>query len=463
MPFDTVIRGGTVVTPTGAVRTDVAIRGERIAAIGEGLEAPGAAVIDAQGHLVVPGAIDVHVHLDLPVAGTVTADDYRSGTRAAARGGVTTVIDFATPAPRPGGAEHESLSEAVDAWHRRAEGKALIDYAFHVAITRWAQQRGEVRGLIDRGIPTFKEYMVYDDIKSDDAAIFETLETVRDAGGMLLVHAESDCVLGALIRRHHTPAMMRRFGARLHRMTRPNYIEAEAIQRVLTWAEITGGPLHIVHMSTREGADLVRRAQERGVRVLAETCAQYLVLDDSVFDREDGHLYATCPQVKGRADSERLWDALRAGEVAIVATDTCSFTREQKDAWQGDWTRIPMGMPGVETLLPILYTHGVLAGRLTLAQMVEKLATNPARHMGLAPRKGAIAVGADADLVIFHPTERLTVRAAHMESAAGWSPYEGWELAGFPRTVLSRGEVIVDNGAVVGREGRGQWLPRRLS
>ena len=243
-------------------------------------------------------------------------------------------------------------------------------------------------------------------------------------------------------------------------MTRPNFVEAEAIQRAVQWCEATGGQLYIVHMSTAEGSDIVRAAQARGVPVLAETCAQYLVLDDSVFEREDGHLFACCPQVKKPKDVERLWQGLRDGEVSVVSTDTCTFTREQKAMWNGDWTKIPMGLPGLETLLPLVYTHGVLGGRLTLEELCMKLSTNPARIMGLYPRKGAIMVGADADLAIIHPTATRTVSPSTMETNADWSPYDGWELAGFARTTLSRGEVIVDKYAVVGREGRGQWLPR---
>ena len=459
MTFDTIIKGGSVVTPAGTVEADVGIRGEKIAAIGAGLDANGAKVIDAGGHYVLPGVLDVHVHLALPFCGTVSADDYLTGTRAGARGGVTTLIDFAIPYAG------ESLSEAVDNWHRKAEGKALIDYTFHVCITRWDEHKDQIRDMVDRGFSTFKEFMIYESEgwQSDDRAMFGTLEKMREYGAMLLVHAESSRVLDELIARNHTPEQMARYGARLHPMTRPNFIEAEAIQRAVTWSEVTGGQLYIVHMSTAEGADIVKAAQARGVPVLAETCVQYLVLDDSVFEGEDGHLFACCPQIKKPKDVERLWRGLRDGEVSVVSTDTCTFTREQKAMWEGDWTKIPMGLPGLETLLPLVYTHGVLGGRITLEELAMKLSTNPARIMGLAPRKGAVQVGADADLAIIHPTRRLTVDPATMETNADWSPYEGWELAGFSRTTLSRGEVIVDDYRVVGEAGRGQWLPRKTA
>lgn len=443
-------------TPGGTFTGDIGISGEKITALGAGLDTEGAEIIDASGHHVIPGVIDVHVHLELPFCGTVSADDYRTGTRGGARGGVTTVIDFAIPSATG------SLSEAADTWMQKAEGKSLVDYTFHICITRYNEHKDQIAGMVKRGFTTFKEFMIYESEgwQSDDRALFGTLERMKEHGAMLLVHAESSRVLDELIARHHTPELMKQHGAVLHAMTRPNFVEAEAIQRVVQWSEATGGQLYIVHMSTREGADTIRAAQGRGVPVLAETCVQYLVLDDSVFSREDGHLFACCPQLKKPADSERLWRGLRSGEVSVISTDTCTFTRDQKAMWEGDWTKIPMGMPGLETLMPLTYTKGVLEGRLTLEEMCAKLSTNPARIMGLAPKKGSIAIGADADLAIIHPTRTHTVRPDEMETNADWSPFEGWELAGFARTTLSRGEVIVDDYKVVGKEGRGQWLPR---
>ncbi|NNE70004.1 MAG: dihydropyrimidinase [Rhodothermales bacterium] len=455
--YDKVIRGGRLVTPGGVIEADLAIEGEKIAAIGTGLD--GRDVIDADGHFVIPGVLDVHVHLALPFCGTTSSDDYYTGTRAGARGGVTTLIDFAIPY------EGDSLSDAADNWLKKAEGKALIDYTFHICITRWDEHKDQIEGMVDRGFTTFKEFMIYESEgwQSDDRAMFGTLEKMRDLGAMLLVHAESSRVLDELIERHHTPELMEQYGARLHRMTRPNYIESEAIQRAVQWCEVTGGQLYIVHMSTKEGTEIIKDAQARGVPVIAETCAQYLVLDDSVFDREDGHLYACCPQLKKPEDSARLWQGLRDGEVSVVSTDTCTFTREQKAMWEGDWTKIPMGMPGLETLMPVVYTHGVLEGRLDIETMVRKLSTDPARIMGLYPRKGALQVGSDADIAIIHPDRKHRIDPDTMETNADWSPFEGWEMAGFARTTLSRGEVIVDDYAVVGEAGRGRWLSREYA
>lgn len=458
MKLDTIIRGGTLVTADQTFKADVGIAGERIAALGADLakSSPGARVIDAAGRYVIPGGLDVHVHLALPFCGTVSADDYDSGTRAGACGGVTTLIDFAIPYG------DETLHQAIENWHKRADGKACIDYAFHVAITKWGRHSKEIKPLVKKGYPTFKQFMIYEKEgwQSDDAALYGALELLRDLGGMLLVHAESSRVLDLLIERHHTPQHMKKHGAHLHVMTRPNFVEAEAIERVIHWTRVTGGKAFIVHMSTAEGVDLIKRAAADGVDIVAETCAQYLVLDDSVFKGKDGHLFGTCPQLKKKADQERLWAGLAAGEVCNVSTDTCTFTRKQKAMWNGDWTKIPMGMPGLETLLPLVYTHGVRKGRLTVNQFVDRCCTNPAKVMGLFPRKGALAVGSDADIAVIHPTKTRKVDYRKMQTNCDWSPFQGWDLAGFAEHTFSRGAHIVRDYTFVGRNGHGRWLAR---
>ena len=459
MKLDTIIHGGRVVTADRTVSADVGIRGEKIVALGAQLaktHASGAKLVNAQGRYVIPGGVDAHVHLALPFCGTVSADDYDSGTRAAACGGVTTLIDFAIPYGE------ETLQQAVDNWQSRAAGKACVDYSLHLAITNWERQKRDIKRMIDQGIPTFKEFMIYaaQGWQSDDAAIFGALETLRDLGGMLCVHAESSRVLDLLIERHHTPAEMKKHGAYLHTLTRPNFIEAEAIERAIRWTKATGGRLFVVHMSTGDGADLVKRAQEDGVHVLAETCAQYLALDDRVFAGKDGHLYATCPQIKKPQDQKRLWAGLKNGEVCSISTDTCTFTRAQKAMWKGDWTKIPMGMPGLETLLPVVYTQGVLKRRLTVNQFVDKCCTSPARVMGLYPRKGTLQVGSDADLALIHPTQKRKVDWHRMQTNCDWSPYQGWNLAGFAEHTFCRGQQVVADYKFVGRNGHGQFIPR---
>ena len=459
MANDLIIANGTVLSADGEEKADVLIRGDKIAQMGKNLARPtrnGIPVLDAAGKYVLPGVLDVHVHLELPFCGTVSADDWNTGTRAAARGGVTTVIDFAIPYGQ------QSLEDAFNTWMAKAKPKACVDYAFHMAITNWDRHGPEMEKMVQRGCPTFKEFMIYqaEGWQSDDRAIFGALEKCHQLGAMLLIHAESSRVLDELIARHHTPGLMKKYGARLHAMTRPNFIEAEAIQRAITWADVTGGRLYIVHMSTAEGADLVKAAQARGVDVYAETCVQYLVLDDSLFARRDGHLYACCPQIKKAADQERLWKGLRQGEVSVISTDTCTFTREQKARWNGDWTKIPMGLPGLETLFPIVFTQCYENKNLPLSEVVAKCCTNPARLMGLYPRKGVLARGSDADVVIIDPKKVIKVDHATMEGGADWSPYQGWELRGFAETTFCRGRKIVDNYRFIGENGYGQWLPR---
>jgi dihydropyrimidinase len=458
MAFDLIIANGTVVSAAGQEVADVAVRGERIAAVGKGLAKSGEAtrIVDASGKYVIPGGIDVHVHLELPFCGTVSSDDWLTGTRAAARGGITTVIDFAIPFGQ------QSLDDAYHAWLERAKPKACIDYCFHMAITNWDRHGPEMAKMVARGCPTFKEFMIYasEGWQADDRTIFNTLERAKQLGAMLLVHAESSRVLDELIDRYHKPELMKQHGATLHAVTRPNFIEAEAIQRAIFWAEATGGRLYIVHMSTGEGADIVKAAKARGVDVYAETCVQYLTLDDSVFARPEGHLFACCPQVKKPKDVERLWKGVNDGEVCVISTDTCTFSKAQKARWEGDWTRIPMGLPGLETLLPLVYTKGVLEKRMTLNRLVEKCCTNPAKIMGLFPRKGTLQTGSDADVTIIDPQKQFTVDHATMETGADWNPYQGWSLAGFAEHTFCRGKQIVADYKCIGEKGWGQWLPR---
>lgn len=461
MSFDVIITGGTVVNADKSEKADVAIQGEKIAKIGKGLAAKaknnGARIIDAKGCHVIPGAIDVHVHLALPFCGTVSSDDYNSGTKAAARGGVTTVIDFAIPYGE------ESLQDAVDNWMKKAKDKACVDYSFHVAVTKWDKHKDEMAAMVKKGLPTFKQFMIYEreGWQSDDRAMFGALEKCKELDAMLLVHAESSRVLDELIARHHNEAEMKKLGAQLHGITRPNFIEAEAIQRAITWAEVTGGKLYIVHMSTAEGTEHVRAAHQRGAKnILAETCVQYLVLDDKKFAEPDGHLYACCPQIKKKADQERLWKGLKKDTVCVISTDTCTFTREQKATWQGDFTKIPMGLPGLETMVPLVYTHGVLKERFNIRTLVDKCCTTPARVMGFGERKGAIKKGYDADIAIIEPKKKFKIDHAKLETNADWSPYQGWSLGGFSRTTLSRGRVIVDDYQFCGENGWGKFQAR---
>jgi len=458
--YDTIIHGGTIHTSTRSFVGDIGIRGEKIVTVtdSDALKATGH-VIDATGLDVIPGCIDVHVHLDLDVGGgVITCDDFDSGSRAAAAGCLTTVLDFATPEPG------QSLLDSHHAWMKKADGVSLVDYAWHLSITD-DSHLPEIPAMIDRGLPTFKAYMIYEDrgLRSDDERLSDILRFMKKHDGMLLVHAESHELLDRLIAEYHTPEMMKRYGVRLHAMTRPDDVEAIAIKQLIHHCDTTGGALYVVHCSTGRGAELIEEARRRGVNVRGETCPHYLTLDDSVFeDEEAGHLFASCPQLKKKTDVERLWQAICDESINVVSTDTCSFTRQQKDVWDGDWTRIPMGLPGLDTLVPLVYTLGVRGGRFSMNRLVELCSTNPADVMGMGDRKGRIEVGYDADIALIDPARTVEVDWRHLQSRCDWSPYQGMSLGGFAHTTLVRGTVVVDEYEVVGENGVGRFVERSL-
>ncbi|MCK5151355.1 MAG: dihydropyrimidinase [Candidatus Thorarchaeota archaeon] len=455
--YDLIVKDGNIITATESIDADIGVEDGKIVAIEKGLKSgPDTSVIDAKGKFVFPGGIDVHVHLQLPFSGTVSADDFENGTKAAACGGVTTVIDFAIQQ------KGNTIMEAVKARQAEADPNVCIDYGLHAAITDWNENtQEEIKQVIDYGIPTFKMFMIYknEGWMADDGMLFQALEETMKHGGHIGVHAESNDILNMLIERYAKEK--EKWGAYGHTLSRPCYTEEEAIIRAIKWAEATGGKLYIVHMSTGEGADAVRAAKERGVRVHAETCPQYLLLDDEVFKGENGHLYATCPQIKKPHDSERLWKGLLEGDVEIVATDTCTFTTKQKAAWNGDFRKIPFGMPGVETMIPLMYSEGVGKRGLSLNQLVALVSTNPAKLFGMYPEKGAIEVGSDADILIYDPDRKVTIHAGDLQTNCDWSPFEGWKLQGYPHVTISRGKVVAKQGNFVGSVGHGKFIQRK--
>jgi dihydropyrimidinase len=428
--IDLLIRNGKVVTAEKTITADVAVAKGKIAAIGKKLPVGRTEVIDARGMLVLP---------------------------AAACGGVTTVVDYAIQS------KGRTLEEAVTSRMADAKEKVAIDYGLHGGITDWNDRtRDELRRYARGGIPSFKMFMIYrsQGWMADDAVLFSALEETRRTGALVMLHAESAYVLDLLTERYHTPEMMKKHGAYCHTLARPDYTEYEAVQRAATWAKVTGGRVYIVHMSSAEAALAVARAKAEGVRIWAETCPQYLLLTDSVFKRKDGHLFATCPQVKKKTDSEGLLSGLKSGAVEIVSTDTCTFDTKQKGMWEGDFTKIPYGMPGVETLLPTMYTHLVRAG-VSAQRVVSLLSTNPARLFGMYPKKGTIAVGSDADLVVFDPARRVTIDHQTLATRCDWSPFQGMKLTGYPHLTLSRGRVVARDGTFVGERGWGRFVERK--
>jgi dihydropyrimidinase len=435
---------------------DLYVDGGKIALIGQGLSLPADTVVDASGCLVIPGGIDAHTHLDMPAGALVSADDFETGTRAAAFGGTTTVVDFATPEPG------ESLLAALETWKRKAEGKAGIDYGFHMAVREVDDARlAEMARLTrEEGVTSFKLYLAYPGVlQVDDGAFFRALQAARGCGALVMVHAENGTVIDVLVRQ----ALARGETApRHHALTRPPATEAEAVARATALAALSGAPLYVVHLSCAAALEQVRAARARGQVVLAETCPQYLFLSLADYDRPgfEGARYVMSPPLREAADQEALWRGLASGELQLVATDHCPFTLADKARGEGDFSRIPNGAPGIETRMMLLWDGGVRTGRIDARRFVELTAAAPARVFGLWPRKGTIAVGSDADLVLWDPDKQTRLSAAALHMRVDYSPYEGRVVRGGPVAVMSRGELIVERGEWKGRPGRGEFLKR---
>ncbi len=455
--MDLIIKDGTVVTDSETFKADIGISNGKIAVVGQDLNAADQ-IIDATGKYVMPGGLDVHVHLQLPFCGTVSADDFVTGTKAAATGGITTIIDYAIQS------KGNTLTDAVKSRKKEADGKVCVDYSLHGGITDWNDRtKSELKSLVAEGIVSYKMFMIYrnEGWMSSDSMLYQALEETKKLGGIICVHAESVDVLDYLVEKYHNPEDMKKYGAYCHVLSRPNCVEEEAIQRAIKWTEVTGGRLYIVHMSTGGGADLVIAAKKRGVDVIAETCPQYLLLEDDLFKKENGHLYGTCPQIKKKEDNDRLWDALRDGEIDTVATDTCTFDTKQKEMWEGDFTKIPFGMPGSELMMPLMYTYGVREGKINLNQFVHYLSTNPAKIFGMYPEKGSLQVGTDADILVFDPRKNVTVDHQNLETNCDWSPYQGWKLKGYPHITILRGKIVAKEGRFTGNVGYGKFIKRK--
>jgi dihydropyrimidinase len=473
MEFDTVIRGGTLVTPGGPVLADLGIAGGRIVAIGTGLE--GEAVIDATGKLVLPGAIDPHVHLQMPAGAVTSSDDWRTGTIAAACGGTTTVIDFVEPEAVDirRGEVTSPLRTALAARRAEAEGHAVIDFGLHMTLLdASATTLAEIPAVVEAGCPSFKTYLTYAGFKLEDDAFIAALEAVGRAGGIALVHAENDAGIRYLQRKFLAEGHV---APRYHPLSRPAGLEAEAVERALALAEVAGCPLYVVHISTQRGAEAVSRARTRGQIATGETCPQYLLLTDAEYDRPgfEGAKFVCSPPLRKAEDSAALWQALAAGEIQTVGTDHCPFFYAgQKDLGRGRgevasplpaFVQIPGGMPGVESRLALLYTFGVAQGRLSLARWVDVCCAAPARVFGLVGRKGTLAVGADADVIIFDPEYEVTISRAILHENCDYTPYEGCRLKGYPLLTMLRGRVIARDDEFVGSSGGGQFLERRMA
>ena len=445
----TLLKGGRVVSGAGVRPADVLLEGERIAAVGAEMTAPGAEAVDCTGKLLFPGFIDAHTHFDLEVCGTITADDFRTGSRAALAGGTTTVVDFAAPD------KGESLHSGLRRWREKAEGRCACDYGFHMTVDDWNEGISrEIGEMIDLGIPTFKLYMTYPAMMLPEGEMYRALARIKEAGGLAGVHCENSALIDILTADAKAAG---RLSPASHPRTRPAALEAEAVGRLLRMAQVAGTPVVVVHLSSREGLEEVRAARRRGQRVYVETCPHYLLLEDGVYDAPDcleAAKYVCAPPLRGWEDRLALWEALQNGEIDTVATDHCSFTLAQKRAGRYDFTRIPGGLPGVEHRGVLLYTCGVAEGRIRLEDMCRLLSENPAKLYGCWPRKGALTAGADADVVVFDPDRRGTVTAAGQLQNVDYTPYEGFPTRGRVERVYLRGTLAVRDGAVLPTEGR---------
>ncbi|MBI3207293.1 MAG: dihydropyrimidinase [Candidatus Solibacter usitatus] len=454
----TLIQNGTIVTSAKTFAADIFIENGRIKEIASGLPAENAGkIIDAGGMLILPGGIDVHTHLDMPFGGTTSSDDFETGTKAAAFGGTTSIIDFAI---QPKGTR---MRDALDTWWKKAENKASIDYGLHMIVTDMPEaDLADMDDMVNEGVASFKLFMAYPGVLMvDDATIFRALGQTAKNGALVCMHAENGNVIDLIVQR--TLAAGKRAPI-YHALTRPTLAEAEAVHRAIALAEMSGAPIYIVHLSSEDALNQVREARDRGLPAFAETCPQYLLLSIEELERPnfEGAKYVFTPPLREKHNLEKLWGGLRDDHLQVVSTDHCPFCfQDQKALGKDDFTKIPNGGPGIENRLQLIHHHGVNQGRISLNRFVELVSTTPAKLFGLYPRKGEVAVGSDADLVIWNPHELHTISAETHHMRVDYSMFEGFEVKGNAKTVLSRGEVIVEHGHFVGRTGRGEYLRRK--
>ncbi len=461
------IKGGTLLTVRGQERGDVHIEGETIERVGEDLEVEGAEIVDAAGKILMPGGIDPHVHLDLPMFNTVSSDDHYTGMKAAAFGGTTTVLDFVPIAA-------STLGESVDEWLAKAEPKAAVDFGLHMNITRLDEGlRSEIPKLVDRGITTLKVFTAYNGrLRLQDGEIFEVLRIATQNGMLTMLHAENGDVIEiltdeALAVGHTTP--------KWHALTRPAWGAAEAVLRGIALAEQAHAPLYVVHVNTAGGLDQIRYGRERGAQVMGETCPQYLFFTEEHLGREDGAKWICSPPMRTEADNGALWGGLSDNSLQTIGTDHCPFfydgtapieyegekiTIPGKELGADDFTKIPNGLPGVGDRMPVLWTFGVGQGRIKPEQFVAMMSTNPAKIFGMYPKKGDLLPGSDADVVIWDPARALNYGLEHSHHRTDYNLYEGWELTGFPEKVFLRGKLIVDGDRWLGQLGMGRLIER---
>jgi len=452
------IKGGRVITAADDYVADVYVEGEHISLIGESLDVPADKTIDATGKYVLPGAVDPHTHLEMPWRGETTIDDFESGQTAAAFGGTTTHVDFCIQG------KGQTFAEALDIWHRKREGKAVIDNGFHIAVTdlREGGTLEELARLPDEhGVTSYKLFMAYkDSLMVDDETLFRTMQVAAETGALVMVHAENgdaiEVLMAEAIAAGHTAPIY-------HALTRPPETEGEATNRAIQLARVAGATLYVVHVSCAESVEPIAIAREKGWDIFGETCTQYFFIDQSFLDQPgfEGAKYVYTPPPRAKENQEVLWNAVRTNVLQAISTDHCAYLfKGQKDAGKDDFRQIPNGGPGLENRLQLIHHFGVREGRISLNRMVELVCTNPAKLFGLYPKKGTLAVGSDADVVVFDPEKRVTISAETHHSRSDYNLYEGTEVQGSPAVVLLRGNVIVENDTLLAKPGSGQFIKR---
>jgi dihydropyrimidinase len=451
------IRGGRVITAADDYVGDLYVEDETVTLIGESLDVQADKVIDATGKYVLPGCIDPHTHLDMPWRGETTIDDVESGQTSAAFGGTTTHVDFCVQG------KGQSFSEALEIWHAKADGKRVIDNGYHMAVTdlREGGTLKELASLPEQGVTSYKLFMAYkDSLMVDDETLFRTMQVAAETGALVMVHAENGDAIDVLVQEALAAGNTDPI---YHALTRPPETEGEATNRAIQLARVAGSPLYVVHVSCAESVEPIQIAREKGWDVWGETCTQYFFIDQSFLERPnfEGGKYVYTPPPRDKANQEVLWNAVRTDVLSAISTDHCAYLfKGQKDHGKDDFSQIPNGGPGIENRLQMIHEFGVRSGRISLNRMVELLATNPAKLFGLYPRKGTIAVGSDADLVVFDPEKRVTLSATTHHSKADYNLYEGTEVTGSPEVVLLRGQVLVENDRLVASPGVGQFVKR---
>ena len=454
MKYDLVIRGGTVVNASGSFTADIGVSAGKVAALEERIESGGQRILEAGGRLVLPGAIDVHTHMEHGAGNTVTVDDFESGSKAAAAGGVTTFMDFIVQA------EGRSIAESFKLRNDSAKKKSVIDYAFHIALMDVSEKIiGEIPEAIKGISSSFKLFMTYRKLgfMVDDDTLLKVMEAVGRSGGMVIVHAENDSIVEFLtdkcLREGKTSPIY-------HAESRPELAEAEAVNRVVQFSRITDCPVYVFHISSKEAMRVVRQARGEGLKIQGETNPHYLLLTRECYERPDGQNFIMTPPLRTEQDNEELWTALRTGVLEVISTDHCPYHKEHKIGGRVNFTDVAPGIPGIELLLPLVHSEGVRKGRIAVEKMVDLLCRQPARLFRLAPAKGSISVGADADIVVFDPEKQWTVDPNALFMRSDYSPFEGFTVTGKVDTTISRGRVIFENGEISAEPGSGRYLRR---